>query len=240
MAVTEIQKVPGEFNLPADWPRLALPDTQGRVADYQASTLTVGNLPTTGWASSLGSIAPLVANPAMATPAVRSDSSGKKYLRMDTSRLEATVDWAGDLTILVVLRPDMASTRYARIVSGGTAGYRAINAEQTNAFAAQTSASGGATSRLTTVTTGQLTAVLGRYSATEVDLKQHGQPWSTPAPTSGHPKQTVFCVGANMANPVPDIAFLHADVYRIQVWNRVLPKAEAEAALQANAATYGL
>lgn len=239
MASTEIQKVPGQFNLPAGWPRLEFPDiTSGLVADWDAASLKAGALPGTGWPSSVTTAPPLAVTEGTAAPLVAVDSAGRPFVRFDTAKLYTTVSWLGDTTIMVTLRPDLADGNLGRVITGGGAGYRAMQLNGTASPTVTTSRAPSPTSLPGTFATGKLTAVIGRYGASEVDGIVSGGQWSAPAATPGHPPQTLFVMGANTATPPTASSYLHADVYRVQVWSRILSKADAAAALSAAAQRY--
>lgn len=239
MATTEIQKVPGTFNLPTDWPRLIFPDTTtGLIADWRADLLPVGTLASTGWKSATGAAGVLTADGSLAQPTVKTDARGQKHLTMESTRMRSTVNWAGDITILAVVRPTLTAGQVSRIASGGGDGYRSLNTSNSDKFSIATNKSSATGSTIPNVASGALTAVIGRYGATELDGLQYGGSWSTPAVATGHPTQSVLFVGGNSSGDAT--AFLRGDLYRLQVWNRILTKTDAEAALQTMANTYGI
>lgn len=236
MASTEIQKVPGNFNLPAGWPRLEFPDvTTGLVADWRADALPLGNFPADGWKSSVGSLPPLKHLLSASAPQVMQDAAGMKYLRFDSSRLAAAVDWSGDLTVLAVLNPDFPAGLVGRIVAGPGGAYRSLSTTGTGSFMAKTNAAGDRVLG-TQAIPGRVTAVLARYSATAVDGKMHGQDWSSASIPSAVPAQKEVYVGAGAGMTADSI--LKAGLYRLQVWDRSLSKNDADAALQQMAAAY--
>lgn len=236
MASTEIQKVPGNFNLPSGWPRLEFPDvTTGLVADWRADSLPVGAFPSDGWKSSVGTLPPLKHLTSADTPQVMQDAGGMKYLRFSSSRLGTAVDWSGDLTVLAVLNPDFPAGLVGRVVAGPGGAYRSLSTTGTGSFMAKTNTAGDRVLGTASIP-GRVTAVLARYSATAVDGKVHGQDWSSASIPSAVPAQKEMYVGAGAGMAADSI--LKAGLYRLQVWDRALSKNDAEAALQQVAATY--
>lgn len=241
MDQTEIQKVPGRFNLPKDWPRLVLPDlTSDLLADWRAEDLPVGAMPVTGWRSAAGPQADalkLVNDPGRALPVVAVDGNGNKYARFTNSLLQAATLWDGPVTIVATVRPDADATGVQRIITGPSGRFRSV-ARQGTGFAVGVT---GLTAYFTTsAQPGELAIVAARFTETDLDAVQYGFPWSPVKPIEGgYPRQDIVAVGSNIAAPGTE-GFFKGDIYRLQVWGRAMSNADVEAALQSNFNAYGL
>lgn len=235
MAVTEIQKVPGQFNLPAGWPRLDFPDTTtGLVADFRAADLPLGTLSADGWKSTDRTLT-LKPATSLAAPVVRADSRGQRYLQIERSRLSAVVDWSGPVTMLAVVKTPFESGRSARITSGGGAGWRRLGTANLQGFSVATDKNPTGVG-IPEGVSDTLTAIIGRFGPSQIDGMKHGGVWSTPADVPSASNQTQFLVAAGTTDD--ESQFFKGNLYQVQVWNRVLSKSDAEAALQLAANTY--
>lgn len=240
MATTEIQRVPGAFRLPADWPRLEFPDTEtGLLVDWDASTLPLGSLATAGWEPAAGKGAPITVVGSNPVPEVRVDASGHKFLQLNKTRLRSYTELASETTILVVLKPTGQSGAKARILTGNLT-YRGLYLTS-GGFAADVGQAPGSTNSTLAgmPTPGVVTATVGRYGNASVDVAAHGKGWSLPSPVSNLSRQSEFTIGSNTLTPPTEDGFLVADLYRVQIWNRVLTRTDVEAVMQLNAARYG-
>lgn len=248
---TEIQTVPGEFKLGANWPKLVYPAlSEGLVIDWAADDLPVG--PLTGrWDSRVNANHPLNPMPLMDSEAgilpneVKLDANGHKYVEMRAGqRLRSwTIDWAfdQDITIMAVFRPqqvpaDSGLGTNSRIFSGANGGFRSM-------LHAGTTYSIGVTGKTTRISTGavygRVEAIMGRYGKNMYDGKQYGQNLVTPTEPYADQKsaQEYILVGGN--DTTTPNAKLYGDLFRISIWDRLLTDQEMDAALGDQAKTYG-
>lgn len=240
MATTELQRVPGNFRLPAGWPRVEVPDTEtGLLAQWDASTLPLGALADTGWFPNLGSAGPLATVAGTAAPSVARDAAGNRFLRLNKTRLRSYVEIDGDTTVLVVLKTVPHDGNRVRILTGNN-GYRGLYLTSAGyvADAGKTPDAGSATLPATP-DPAAITAVAGRYSTAKVDVAAYGKGFSPAIAGTALARQTEITVGSSSINPPGADTFLTADLYRIQIWNRRLGNTDVEAAMASAANTYG-
>lgn len=245
---TEIQKVPGTFNLPANWPKLEIPDLVSNVyADFRADSLPLGVL--AQWSKSAGtatwSLKPSVASVSTA-PVVSRDSGGRNRVVFEGgSRLDSVfpeTEMLGDVSYVVTAAPMWSKgTDSVRLVSGSGTGYRAVNHSTGAQFLFRSSESPEARTADVGVETpsGTITTVGARFTSTEVSGKAYGQPnVVTAIPTGPVLKQTNVFVGAS--GSAPPAGLFWGSIYRIQIWKRALSNLELDAAMAENAVRYGI
>lgn len=239
MSTTQIQRVPGTFRLPAGWPRLEIPDTEtGFLVDWDASSLTLGTLPEAGWAPILGSAGPMALVAGTTAPTVGQDAQGRKFVRLNKTRLRSYLELTGETTALVVLKAGPHEGNRVRILTGNN-GYRGLYLTSAG-YVADVGKTPAATSATVPAVPdpAAVTAVAARYGKTRADLTAYGKAWSGEVATTALDRQTEMTLGSSSINPPGEDTYLSADVYRIQLWDRFLTKTDVEAALKINAARY--
>lgn len=248
---TEIQTVPGEFKLGADWPKLVYPAlNEGLIIDWVADDLPLGPM-TAPWQSRTGNHHPLGPVALMDSEAgilpneVKLDANGHKYLQiLAGQRLRTwTINWAidQDVTMMAVVRPqrppaDSGLGTNSRLISGANGGFRSmLHATGTYSIGVT-----GKTTRISSASVfGNIEAIMGRYGKNMYDGKQYGGKLVTPTDPFPDQKsvQEYIIVGGNdttLAN-----AKLYGDLFRISIWDRQLTDQEMDAALADQAKTYG-
>lgn len=239
MATTEIQRVPGTFNLPSNWPRVEIPDVEtGILVSWDASSLELGALPVSGWIASNGSAGPLAAVSGTNVPLVAKDAMGKKFVRLNKTRLRSYVEINGDTTVLMVLRTAPHEGNRVRILTGNN-GYRGLYLTASG-FVADIARTPDSSSAILPAipNPASIMAVAGRFSSSKVDIAAYGKGWSPEMSNTSLSRQTEITVGSSSINPPGDDTYLTADLYAIHIWNRHLSKTDVEAALRNSAISY--
>lgn len=241
METTEVQRVPGVFNLPDDWPTLDFPDlTTGLIADFHASDLPVGGLEA-GWKSAVGTMKLTLDTRSAVVPQAVNDSSGRRVVRFSDGRLVAyNINLSGPLTYVIAMRPTArVTTGNRRVMTGNLQGYRALTLEPAG-VAMKTATQPDAKPISSPIVQDKGLVIAGRFGA-QTDGYVLGSGWSA---TFEDPDliglvQDELDLGANASSPPTPGSTMQADVYRVQVFNRVLTKTDVEAAAQNYASAYG-
>lgn len=243
MMYTEIQTISGGTELPTGWPKLEFGEfSTGLIHDWNASSLAVGDLPSTGWVSYGTTPATLKTSGNTPAPKVVLDPiNNKKYIRFTDNQMTAAVSWTSDTTILYVIRPDVITGNQGRALSGLNGNFRGFITSGSNIEMTQSTSKGGTRTGIIAsgLGTRRLTTFVGRWGATEFSGKEYGGAVKS-FEGAEHPQQKIMVIGANTSNPPIANTFLKADVFRIMVWNRVLTDIDVETALAANAREYGI
>lgn len=233
-----IQKIPGKFQVPPDWPKIEKIDLEtGLIYEWDASTLDLGPLPDTGWKASVGDKSFVVqAN----TPNVEvvQDVNGVSGVKFEATRIGADLALSGDMTMLVTLRPSSTpASGGLRLLSGDANLFRGLYLDK-NGFMVVVGANKATNSPQvigTLPTEGEGTVVAARYGD-KMDGLVLGQTRSIQFDVPGKPDQVRFMSGGNGGNP-PSY-FYKGLIYRYQMWNRLLSDKELEAAVTDNAKKY--
>lgn len=251
--MTEIQRVPGSFTLPAGWPKMEFPDiTSNLLHDWVADDLTVGSNVKT-WADRISgrSLSPATHATAPWEPLpVVSINGGHKAVRFNgASRLDADVNFPADLTVCMVYKMNEASAASARLLSGG---------DSFRTWMTGSSATGRLTINMNSGTAlmGEMTvpgakrdvwqAAATAYSAGRAaDNKMVAQILgdavvSGPLGTQAAPSQKKLFIGFNPATPPSPSVGLVGEVARIMVWGRALSEMDMREVLRQRGVEYSL
>lgn len=124
----EIQRIPGDFTFPTDWPKLTFSNVDKVVMDWWADDLDLGPL-TTSWVDRVSGVemVPTLLNDSWQPPVVKEGGAGgHRAVRFDgLSRLMATRDFKSSLAYSIVYKVDPATSSGARVVSGKM-GFRSL------------------------------------------------------------------------------------------------------------------
>lgn len=249
MATTEIQKVPGNFNLPADWPKLEIPDvTSDLLGDWNGRNLEVGPMPG-NWGNSIsnaaGSFYPFKGG-FYEDPVVELDEeSGENYIKFTKSRLRVdklNILQDAHLTIIVTVRPSeptangTSTTNTERIISGANGGFRAIS----RAFDSNTGLNQfrlSVTSRTVNLPA-QLSgntkySVVGRFTGTTINGKSSiDSEYVRDNNSLQQSVQSYINLGGNDTTNMG--TNFRGDVFRVQIWTRLLSDTDVEAVFKEN------
>lgn len=244
---TEVQTIPGEFKLAADWPKLTYPALNDNlVIDWVADDLPLGTF-AGPWNSRVTpnhvlNNLPLTTGEEGSTPGVvEQDPNGHKYIAMRAGQRlrNSTINWAPsqDITILAVYRPKKAPEGVAtnsRIISGGNGGFRSIL--HTGSWY-----SIGVTGKTLGISNmakyENVEAIIGRYGRDQINGKQYGNTLESDVINPQPNPQEYLVVGGNDTGQA--VNKLHGDLFRIRIWSRLLTDQEIEAAMQEQAKLYG-
>lgn len=240
---TEIQKVPGKFNLPSDWPKLVLPDTTTDLyADFDATTLPLGAL-SGAWRTNGGSTPfALSSRTGAPVPTVSKDANGIQKVTFDgTNRLDGNpatfAAMPAQLTILATFRPTQwvnpDDAGNIRVVTGPGWAYRSIQMNGKTQGQYFVASGAGEARMASTVPVGQITQVAGRFGVSSTTANIYGIGTTVGAATGTVTSQAGFFIGAN-GEDAPAGHF-KGDLYRVQIWGRVLNDTDIAAAMSQNA-----
>lgn len=245
---TEVQRIPGAFNLPANWPKVQFPRVdEGILLDWWADDLSLGEM--TSWTDrkaglslnlNTGFDAPVVTNGPNNHKAIQFNARTKLTTRVDNLLPQST-------TIAAVYNVDPACSTAARIMSGQTS-FRTWTPGAGSAMHLNTARIAGA-GTLGSIQSGPIVkgtwqSTAARYvSGKEIYAKTlNGKAVSGPM-AEGELEQTTFIVGYNTAatlgSDANDPGFKGL-LSRIVMWDRVLTDVDIDAFLAIQKNTFKL
>lgn len=237
---TEVQKIPGKFNLPDTWPKvdLAANTTDGMAFDWHADDLEVGK-PITTWADRVGAKT-LAVDDGFTPPTVIQDPvTGHKTVVF--SGLNRLSDWwqiLGDMSISVVYKVDSDNFGGSRILSGSP-GYRLwspVSAGGLTINVADKPSSPLGQMVMTTTrakTAWQVGVVRYRPETDMYGRLSGGESFETPI--TGPFISERFVVGYNTAATpaatAPNASGFKGQISRITIWDRALANTDIDLAI---------
>jgi hypothetical protein len=253
--VTQVQKIPGTFTLPADWPKFEYPDIETDLLfDWVAEDLTAG--PFTGWKDRIAGNSFFHEGISTVGPPVVTDGTGPDGSATVTFTWDGTAnvtpqriranfaDLLGDVSIAVVYKANVISDGSARILSGA-GGFRSIENYTTVNGVMLRGAAGASNIYASMGVPGapedQWNIVVGRWSesAQQMSGKALGGTLST-VPMVGQIQQTAFYIGGNTANPPGVGSRLNGHIARMSVWHRAVKDIDIDAILFSYSDRYGI
>lgn len=237
---TEVQKIPGKFNLPDGWPQVDLEAnaTNGLAFDWHADDLAVGQ-PVTEWADRIGAKT-LAVDDKFAAPTVIQDAvTGHKSLVFNG--MARMSDWwqiPGDLSISVVYKVDGDNFGGSRILSGST-GYRLWSPITAGGLtinvADKPSSPLGQMVMATSRAKSAWQAGVVRYRPGVDMYGRMAGGVAVEAPIPGSMVSERFVVGYNTSNEpaltAPNASGFKGQISRISIWNRALSNADLDLAI---------
>lgn len=243
---TEVQKIPGVFNLPSNWPKVQFPRIdEGIILDWSADDLALGNL--SSWTDRKSGKALKLA-PSFDAPVVEAGPNGHKAVKFD-ARTKLIADVTNfipqNTSIAVVYNVDPTCSTAARLLSGQS-GFRTWSPGTSSKMNLNSTAKAGLTP-LGTITSGPIVKGTWQSTATryisgkEIYARTLNGAGVTGVMAAGDIDQQVFIVGYNTSGVIggetsdPGYKGLIA---RIVVWDHALNDVDIDAYLAVQKNTY--
>lgn len=248
---TEIQKIPGNFNLPAGWPKVEFPDiTTGLVYDWHADDLNVGVFEP--WIDRVSGVTLSTFGSAFALPNVIVDTNGRKTVVFEkASKLRATVGQLPHfMTMSLVAKPGPDNNGSARLISGQP-GFKLVNMDTvggrmvTNSTVEnedKTRVTVGSASVTGLIPNKQINAVIRYEPGVSITSQFTGAKAVTGKLGTAVANAQDLLVGYNTVN-APSASLIEGyqgTISRITIWERALSPLDIESVMFENQITYEL
>lgn len=248
---TEIQRIPGNFNLPASWPKIYFPDIKTNVLyDWHADDLSVGAFQP--WVDRISGMRLETSAAEFDLPMVVLEDNGHKAVVFDKrSKLKASTGLLPNLmTMSIVAEAGLDNSASSRLISGSS-GFKLVNMDTSSGKMTVNSTMQNADQSRTTLgsaiipglVTNKKTNAIVRY---EPGVSITGQLLGGNA-VSGTlgpevSNTTVLMVGYN-TSPVPTSSLVEGfrgKVSRITIWKKALTTVDMQAVFMENKLSYKL
>lgn len=248
---TEIQKIPGNFNLPTTWPKVEFPDiTSSVLYDWHADDLKLGAFQP--WVDRVSGLALTTFSSNFDLPNVISETNGHKAIVFEKrSKIRAAVGVLPHfMTLSLVVEPGSDNSGSARLISGQP-GFKLVNMDTVGAKMVTNSTIESADKVRTTLGSATVGGLVANKKTNAVVRYEPGVSITAQllggVPVVGALQNVVsntedFLVGYNtLGTPSASLSEgFQGKISRITIWNRALSPVDIESVMFENKGTYKL